>query len=72
MNITFDQYMNVVRALMNMAGGAAVTAGLISGSAEGTIIGLLPNVAAIAWGIFVHTPAQVVKAADIVKEKGLA
>jgi putative exporter of polyketide antibiotics len=70
--MNYDQYMNLVRAAMNMAGGMAVTAGLMSGSSAAALIGLVPNVAAIAWGLFVHSPAQVVKAADDIKAKGLA
>lgn len=72
MNITEQQYMTLVRALLNLGGGALVTSGAISGSGLETVSGLIIPLATMLWGFFVHSPQETVKRADQFKAKGVA
>ena len=70
--MTSDQFQTLIRTLLNFGGGIAVGKGLVTEVDMGSITGLVTMIAAGAWGYFVHTPAQIMKAAETVKEKGLA
>ena len=72
MNITSDQYMSLVRALMNIGGTALVTSGVLSGSGLETASAIILPLASVVWGMFVHSPAATVARAEVIKDKGLA
>jgi hypothetical protein len=67
-----DQYLTLLRGFLNIGTGALVTSGVISSSNSVTIVGIVMGIAPLAWGLFVHSPTQIVKAAEVVQEKGLA
>ena len=69
MNITSDQFLSIMRGLLNLGGGALVTSGVITSSTMATVSGIALNVAGLAWGAFVHTDSQTVKAAQIIQDK---
>ena len=68
--ITIEQYMSIVRAILNVAGGALVTSGVTSDSTIASITGIVLPLASMAWGWFVHSPIQVVKQAEVIVQKG--
>lgn len=72
MNITSEQYMTIVRAILNLGGGALVTSGAISGSGLETASGIIIPLASVIWGLFVHSPKATVERANEIKAKGLA
>jgi hypothetical protein len=72
MTITSQQYLTILRAILSAAGGALVTSGVISDSTLQAVIGIAMPLGSIVWGLFVHSPTQVVKEAEVVKAKGLA
>lgn len=72
MTITSQQYMTIVRAVLNVAGGALVTSGTLSDSSVETITGIAIPVATAIWSLFVHSPTETVKRADELKAKGVA
>lgn len=69
MNITSDQFLSIIRGFINLGGGALVAQGVVSGGTMTTISGIVLNVASLAWGMFVHTDSQTVKAAQVVQDK---
>ena len=69
--MTSDQFMSLVRGVLNLGGGVLVSQGIVSSNNMVTIAGVVTGVAGLAWGAFVHAPTQIVKAADTVKAKGL-
>ena len=69
MNSTSDQFLSSMRGILNLGGGALVTSGVMTSSTMATISGIVLNVAGLAWGAFVHTDHQTVKAAQIIQDK---
>lgn len=70
--ITSEQYMTLVRAMLNLGGGALVTSGAISGSGLETASGIIIPLASMLWGWFVHSPHETITRAEELKHKGLA
>jgi hypothetical protein len=69
MNLTIDQFLSLTRGLLNLGGGALVATGVMSGGTMATVSGIVLNVAGLAWGTFVHSDQQTVKAAQVVEYK---
>lgn len=71
MTITGEQYMSIVRTVLNVAGGVLVTNGTMTDSTVQMLSGIAIPLATALWGIFVHSPAETVKRADELKSKGV-
>ena len=71
MTITSDQYMSIVRTVLNVAGGALVTSGSLTSSSMEMVTGIAIPVAMAIWGLFVHSPTATVKRADELKATGV-
>jgi hypothetical protein len=69
MSITGDQFLSIIRGFLNIGGGVLVTHGVVSGGSMTTISGIVLNIASLAWGAFVHSDPQVMKAAEIVQDR---
>lgn len=64
--------MSLVRTFLNVAGGALVANGSITGGTMETIAGIAIPLASAIWGMFVHAPTKVVARAEELKKSGLA
>lgn len=67
--MTEDQFMSVLRGILNLVGGSLVSSGIISGGNLTTIVGIVLGIAMLAWGAFVHTDASTIKASEAVIAK---
>lgn len=69
MNITSDQFLSIIRGFLNLGGGVLVSQGVVDGGTMTTVSGVALSVASLAWGAFVHSDHQTVKAAQVVQDK---
>jgi len=63
--------MTLVRAGLNIVGGALVAAGAVKGDDMTALSAAVLPLASIIWGWTVHTPEATVSRADILKAQGL-
>ena len=71
MAFTSDQFLSLVRGVLNIGGGMLVTKGVIGGADMTTIAGVVLPLASLIWGWTVHDPVAVVAKANQLKETGV-